>query len=378
VTEPLWLRASGVLQFLNHLVDRLDAADAQGKSLVRAVKLDAKSFPALFKAPLEEVRERHWACLQQMGAWGWIELKMDRQLPGRAPYECNPRVAVRNEAAIRRVTERPERVRPYGELWREAVGAFLEVDDSVKETVARMKVEIPGRTAEDVVRRLSLLPSLVDEPLLLREVSARLFWGLSKVLDGRQQLVAAILRQDECPFPEMPVQLQVFLPRRGFSGVLFIENQATFEQATRDATGRYDSLGLVFASGFKGGAKRLRSPTGASVYFAAYGSLEEKDASRFLGWLRAGIQLPSWFWGDLDFAGMRILANLRTVFEGLGAWQPGYGPMLERLERGEGHSPTEAGKGGQQVIDQTGCSLADTQLIPALIKWREFVDQEIL
>ena len=176
----------------------------------------------------------------------------------------------------------------------------------------------------------------------------------------------------------MPVQLQVFLPRLGFSGVLFIENQATFEQATRDATGRYDGLGLVFASGFKGGARRLRSPTGASIYFAAHGSLEEKNTSKFLGWLRAECKLPSWFWGDLDYAGMRILANLRTVFDGLAAWWPGYGPMLERLEGGEGHSPNEAGKGGQQTIERTGCSLADSQLIPALRMRNAFVDQEVL
>lgn len=205
MTEPFWLKVPGVLQFLNHLVDRLDVADAQGKPLVKSIRLDAKSFPALFKASFEEERERNWAYLQQMEAWGWFVLKTDRQLPGRAPYECNPRAVIRNEAAIRQVTERPERVRPYGEQWREAVEAYLEVDDSVKEAVARMKVEIPGRSAEDVVRRLSLLPSHVDEPLLLREVSARLFWGLSKVLDGRQQLVAAVLGQDECPFPEMPV-----------------------------------------------------------------------------------------------------------------------------------------------------------------------------
>lgn len=378
MTEPLWLRAPGTLQLLNHLVDKLDSAEAQGKSLARSIRLDAKSFPALFKASLEEERERQWGCLQQMAAWGWFELKMSRQLPGRAPYECNPRVDIRDEAAIRRATGRPERVRLYGELWREAVEAFLEASNSVKEAVARLRVEIPGRSAEDVVRRLSLLPSLADEPLLLREVSARLFWGLSKVLDGRQQLVAAVLCQDECPFPEMPVQLQVFLPKQGFSGVLLIENQATFEQATRDAIGRYDGLGLVFVSGFKGSAKRLRSPTGASVYFAAHGSLEEKETCRFLGWLRAGVKLPSWFWGDLDYAGMRILASLRTVFDGLGAWEPGYRPMLERLERGEGHSPNEAGKAGQQAIEQTGCLFADTRLIPSLSKWNEFVDQEVL
>ncbi len=378
MTEPLWLRAPGILQFLNHLVDKCDAAQAEGKDVVRTVRLDGKSFPALFNASLEEERERHWTCLRQMEAWGWFKLKLTRQPPEKAPYECNPRAVIRDESAIRQVTGRPERVRPYGELWREAVATLMGSDDSVKEAVWRMKIEIPGRTAEEVVRRLLLLPSFVEEPLLLREVSARLFWGLSKVLDGRQQLVATILREEDCPFPEVPVQLQVFLPTQGFSEVLFIENQATFEQATKDATGRYENLALVFASGFKGSAKRLRSPAGASVYFAAHGSLQETHTNKFLGWLRAGAPLPSWFWGDLDFAGMRILASLRAVFDGLEAWQSGYGPMLERLERGDGHSPLEGRKGGQQPIDLTGCLLADTHLIPALKKRNKFVDQEAL
>ena len=94
----------------------------------------------------------------------------------------------------------------------------LDCDDVVRDLVCRARIEIPGRTPAEVVAQLKLLPSLRDEPLLLREVSARLFWGLSKVLDKRQALVAALLGLDECPFPEMPVQLQAWLPGGGFEG----------------------------------------------------------------------------------------------------------------------------------------------------------------
>lgn len=378
MSEPLWLKANGTLQLLNYIVDKLDAADAQGKSLVRAIKLDEKSFPALYKSSQEEGREQLWGFLQQMVLWEWFDLKLDRPRLGQAPYECNPRLSILNEAEVRRVTGRPIRIRSSAELWREAVSAHLNADDAIKETVSRLKIEIPGRSAEEIVRQLALLPSIASESLLLREVSARLFWGQSKVLDGRQQLVATVLQQDECPFPEMPVQLQVYLPQDSFSGVLFVENQATFEQATRDSTRRYHGLALVFASGFKGSAKRLRSPSGASVYFAAHGALEEKQTVKFIGWLRDGVKLRSWFWGDLDYAGMRILAALRDVFDGLAAWQPGYEPMLERLRNNEGHAPDEAGKAKQGVIDSTGCHYADTQLLPALKTSGTFVDQEVV
>lgn len=377
MTAPLWLSEWGVSHLLNFLVDKLDSADAQGKQLVRAIKLDVKSFPALYKASLEEERERQWMQLKHMVAWGWFELKTDRQQPGQAPYECNPRLTIKDDVALRQATGRLIRVRSSGELWRDAVYALPGLDDSVKEVISRMRLEVPGRTADEVVQQLALLPTIAEEPLLLREASARLFWGLSKVLDGRQQLVSAILQVDECPFPEMPIQLQVFLPPDRFTGVLFIENLATFEQATRAGTGRYSNLALVYAAGFKGSARRLRSATGSSVYFAAHGAMDEKQTGKFLAWLRAGTKLPCWFWGDLDHAGMRILVALRGVFDGISAWELGYAPMLERLLAGQGHAPESGVKAGQQAIDATGCPYADSMLIPAMAKTGQFVDQEV-
>jgi hypothetical protein len=121
----------------------------------------------------------------------------------------------------------------------------------------------------------------------------------------------------------------------------------------------------------------LRSPTGASVYFAAHGSLDEKQTAKFLGWLRAGMKLPSWFWGDLDYSGMRIIAALRGVFEGLSAWEPGYQPMLERLRGGDGHTPDEAGKGKQTPIEFTGCGYVDSYLLPEIRNMNRFLDQEL-
>lgn len=152
MTAPLWLSDPGVSHLLNFLVDKLDSADLQGKQLVRAIKLDVKSFPALYKASLEEERERQWIHLQQMVGWGWFELKTDRQQPGQAPYECNPRLFIKDEAALRQSTERLIRVRSSGELWRDAVYALPGLDDSVKEPV-----DVTGCPYAD----LKLIPAMV-------------------------------------------------------------------------------------------------------------------------------------------------------------------------------------------------------------------------
>ncbi|MDP2788103.1 MAG: hypothetical protein Q8O79_08530 [Pseudomonadota bacterium] len=343
---------------------------------MRAIKLDARSFPALFNADYEAVKERYWGWLAEMAAWGWFQLKLARHAPGLADYELSPRLVVEDESRIRQALGRPHRIRSTSEVWRDAVFAKLLAAEDVKEQVARSRMDIPGRGAAEIVSQLNLLPTLRDEPLLLREVSARLFWGLSKVLDGRRWLVSIILGVDECPFPQMPVQLQVYLPKSGFDAVLFIENQVTFESAVMDETKRFAGLALVFSSGFKGSARRLRTPSGASVYFAAAGSLEVAAIDKFQSWRRAVLDLPCWFWGDLDYSGMGILASLRNSFRGIGAWEPGYQPMWHALRRGEGHEPKSAKKENQIVLTATGCSYADRVLLPALADAGLFVDQE--
>ena len=168
MTSPLWLSAAGVQHLLNHVVDKLDAAEAQGKDLGRAIKLDARSFPALFKASYEEEREQQWTHLEEMVRWGWFGLRLDRQRPGQARYECNPRIVVQDELAIRTTTGRPERVRSGGELWRDAVFTKLIAPESTKELVSRYRIEILGRTPTEIVTQLQQVGTLADEPLLLR------------------------------------------------------------------------------------------------------------------------------------------------------------------------------------------------------------------
>lgn len=376
MNAPLWLADAGVRHLLNFVVDRLDKAEANERCLSRPIKVDSKSYPALFKAEYESEKERYWSHLEEMASWGWFQIKLNKQTPGQAKYECNPRLDALDNSRIREVLGRPVRIKSPSEEWREAVYSELQAPDAVREQVARYRLEIPGRSPNELVGQLNLLHALVDEPLLLREASAKLFWGQSKVLDKRQALVSAILGMEECPFPEMPVQLHVYLPKSGFDGILFIENQTTFEQAVRDESKKYSGLALVFASGFKGSAKRLRSSTGASVYFAASGAMSEGVTQGFLAWLRGVAYLPSWFWGDLDYSGVRILASLRKTFDGMRAWEPGYQPMLEALKGGEGHEPKAAGKENQSPLNTTGCAFADSELLPTISQIGRFVDQE--
>jgi len=97
----------------------------------------------------------------------------------------------------------------------------------------------------------------------------------------------------------------------------------------------------------------------------------------FEAWLFGRGATPVYFWGDLDYAGMRILSAMRTTFPDLTAWSPGYAPMLAVLLAGGGHSPEAAEKQGQRPLASSGCAYADGQLIPAMAKVGRYIDQEM-
>lgn len=377
-SKPLWLESDAIRQLLDLLVDRLDAADQRGSAKTQSVALTDKSWPALYRAPFESHKEELWGQLTELCRWGWLQVKPDAAARSRSGYALAPRLSVLEEGAVRMAVGRPERLRSSVERWRDAVSTHLDASDEVKQVVGDFCIDMPDRSMVDVVSQLNRLPELAKQPMLLREASARLFWGMSKVLDKRQGLVAAVLGLPECPFPESPIQLQVFLPSSGFDAVLFIENLMTFEQATSSTSGAFKRLALVFASGFKGSAQRLRLPEKSSLYYSQRGELDGSARTRFECWLQTGDpDLPVHFWGDLDWSGMRILRAMRSSFPSLTAWEAGYGPMRQALLRGEGHSPEAAEKQGQQVLLQTGCLYADAELLPTIAQHGKFVDQEV-
>lgn len=378
--QPLWVRGKETQALLNRLMDRLDAADVRGSSRAQSVLLGEKLWPELFNAPFESRKEDLWGQLVEMCQWGWLQAKPESALRTRSGYAQTVRLTVADESAVRLATGRPERVKTSAERWRDAVFQGLAAPEDVKAAVAEYCIDMPDHSMDEVVARLNLMEPLKGRPLLLREVSAQLFWGMSKVLDKRQGLVAALLGLDECPFPESPVQLQVHIPEGPQVGVLFIENQMSFERALRSGAEAFAGLTLVYASGFKGSAQRLRTASGCSLYYSRGGVRQGSNVDGFEAWLfskSADPQVPTFFWGDLDFSGMRILAAMRTSFSELRAWEQGYAPMLQALVDGQGHSPEAAEKKGQRPISVTGCGYADKTLLPALHRLGKYIDQEL-
>src|SRR5690606_19722879 len=107
-----------------------------------------------------------------------------------------------------------------------------------------------------------------------------------------------------------------------------------------------EGLALIQSLGYRASARRIRHKSGSRLYSSFDSDIE--GAKRLEEWLYSDEgSLPCHFWGDLDFAGLDILRELRTVFPGLTAWKPGYSALLRMQAAGFGHTPDEADKQGQ-------------------------------
>lgn len=383
--RPPWLDEQPEIRaLLARFLDKLDARPADTWKQLPAITVGSRTLPGLFRH--DEAADRQWALLQSL-AGHILDIAPAAKRGPFDPEYVGARLRLRLDAedVLRAWLDRPRAV-PYPTQWREAVASLKPgpgPDLAPARTLALRPAKLPGKSALEVARAFMGLAEHAHDAPSLRQLSARAFWGHSKFLDGREDLVQAL-------FPGMRLRPRPVLvhvrPVTPGSGVLFIENQDTYVRALGDGTleGRAGSghaaathsLTLVYVAGYRGSAERIRERDGASLHYAA----GTGDTAAFESWWfkESAAHPPLWFWGDLDFAGMDILKTLRARFGDVAAWQPGYQAMLRHLEAGHGHAPEVAVKGEQTDPGSTGCPYADQVLLPAIRAHGAFVDQEIV
>lgn len=364
-----------VRRVLDLALDKLDRNPGGFTSRALRINLDESTAPEIFRPASMDERELAWHALEVVQAAGL--LKIDYRLHKRrgSREERQPFVGLiwsdANQDEVRNIYGR-QRKTSYAEQWTSAA-VSLSLPDDLLLKVGSAPVAIPGRPASEVLARLLEVRALADQPLMLREVSAKLFWGMSKILDNRAELVARILDQAECPFPEQPILLPCDVPEVP-DRILFIENPTSFERLRKD---RPDlRIAIANAHGFRSAAARLRWENGRTLFYSRESFRDPDAVPAFERLLANGDGSRMWFWGDLDYSGMAILKALRQTFPAIAAWQPGYEPMRAALLAGHGHSPAESGKSRQRDPGETGCHYADRVLLPAIRSTGSFVDQE--
>jgi hypothetical protein len=356
----------------------LDRFDRQrGSERQRRIHLGAEAhLPALARA--DPAADQTWAFVKDLQRLGVLAI---RRAAGASPYDPEWKAASIAFAPDVEETLRQWLGRDWSEpaavIWRRAVAEHAVAFHDGGAALSMQRIVIESRSAADVVGALASAAQ-ITAPMTLRQLSATLFWGNSKILDDRGDLVAAAFPGLE--IRERTLVIAAHLPGR-CDGVLFIENQDTYTAAVAGLPVAAGDLALVYASGFRGSAGRVRTRPGSLLHYAGPGRSE--FAGRFEAWwYDDGPALgPAFFWGDLDFAGMQILKALRSRFAGLSAWQPGYEPMRLALAGAAGGGYGVVGARavrdrvasddarGQVDPGVTGCAYADSMLLPAIRRW---------
>lgn len=303
-----------------------------------------------------------------------IEISLKRN---RKPYEAEYagatfRLVESGEALLRSWLSRPVQPR-YRDLWGTAVASRAEAFVDNGNSLILHPVSVSGKSAEEVVEAFIRVGALACGGLTLRQLSARCFWGHSKLLDTREELLKCIFR-DVVIAPRPVLVHSRLAAARG--DILFIENQDSYVQALAGIPEGVVLLDLVYVAGFRGSAARIRTRSGASLHY--HGAVKPSCRKPFEDWWfgERHENYRLWFWGDLDYAGMAILKALRQRFGDVRAWPAGYDAQLVLLEAGGGHHPELADKTEQCDPGKTGCAYADEILLPALRRQGRFVDQE--
>lgn len=373
---PRWLEDEReILELLHAFLDKLDRKPAEEWQHPPALTLNQPRFPRLFQ--FGQDADRTWGLLRVLEQdFRVLTIKLDRK---RGPYEpeyARARLVLNlaMEDTLRSWLARP-RETPLLRQWREAVERWQDhfLGDSTR--LKARPILVPGKSAEDIVKGFISIAGIGRNELNLRQISALSFWGHSKVLDNREDLLTAL-------YPNLAIKprkilVNVYLPVT-VTGVLFIENQDSYTSAIEGVPVAAANMALVYCSGFRGSAQRIRDRAGTSLHYQGEGYGRWKESWE-QWWLSSNASpWPTYFWGDLDYSGMAILKVLRQRFPEMHAWPPGYHDMLHHLLEGRGHSAEMGDKEEQVDPVSTGCHFADSVLLPAIREHKLFVDQEIV
>ena len=257
--------------------------------------------------------------------------------------------------------------------WSKAFSSHVFKSDKAEEILGYRPIQIKGKSSSEVIERFDNWASLAPHSGTIRQESARCFWGLSKVFDNRTDIIEAFNLR------ELPVMLNVHIKSESADEVLFIENLDTFYECVSTGNPVFKNMILVYASGYRASAKRLRSKNGNKMFFDDTAGISEEKKEEFRTWVNKeneDVTMGVFFWGDLDYSGIGIYKALKEIFPEARMWEPGYEASLSLLAVGHCHAPESAGKENQTKIPFLGDDFVDEVFCKGIEACNKFVDQE--
>ena len=370
---PAFLDDPFVISLLNRLLTNID------KGRVRPLQVNSKTLPALFDYNSDNT-EYLWSLIVSLAEeYAVFSIQLARQSSGLEVYE-KARLILEpgGEALLRHWLQRP-RVEAYSLSWQRAVQAKAQFFVAAGKALLVKPIRRQGKTAEEVVSGFVQAAMILREPVTLRALSAKCFWADSKFLDAREELVRCLLPNADVYLLTRPLLIHVAMAEQT-EQVLFVENQDTFLQllTVHRSSPALKNTTLVYSAGFRAASSRIRQR--GATQFSYVQTLDDGyflDFDRW--WFTEGPSaITCFFWGDLDYAGMAILAALEKSFVGIRAWQPGYKAMLRYHGEGLSHTGEAAAKARQIDPGSMHCSYGNNILLPLLRTTQRFVDQEVV
>ncbi len=370
--RPPWLDDElELIAAFSYFLNRLDKQPASEREKMPSFKLVQKNVPKLFRQ--DEAADRTWDLIKSLDG-----VLYDIRLPRkRSPYDAEFAGAslvmiASAEDSCREWLSRPVN-NQYQKEWEQALDAYASVFTDNGLSLRTRPQKVAGQSAASVVRAYASIADYLDCAFTLRQLSARCFWGNSKVLDSREELLLQLY--SDIQITPRPILVHVHLPEK-CNGILLIENQDNYIQALKGYPASLADLAVIFVAGFRGSAERIRMSEGVSLHYQGCYNEVLKQQFESYWFAETDTLWPVWFWGDLDYSGMAILKALRQRFANVQAWPLGYDKLLQVLKDGGGHWPDMADKTEQKDPGITGCIYADQTLLPAIRTSGRFVDQE--
>ena len=369
--RPTWVDEEPLVQYvLNLFLDQID------RNVKTQFRVNTKNTPELFDF-VDDDPQYLWHLLKSLdNEYHILSVQKQRGKTGR---DANDNALVvfnpDKEQQVRLWLNRPA-FGPYSLTWNERFEKVHHVfEDNGAALEAPLRVE--GRSAGEVLQAFARLADEINSPQTLRNLSAKCFWGDSKFLDNKSDLIYSLFPQASMALQTRPIMMNVVLPEQ-IAEVIFVENQDSFLMLKQlaDTHPRFLRTAFVYSSGFKGTALGVRKK--GEAIFSCLNLPTDDLLKKFQAWWFDFGDAPSYFWGDMEYAGLAILKALRRSFDGMQAWQPGYELMMQFHDKGHGHQIRDSKKMRQLDPGTCGCSYADDVILPAIRNSQRFLDQEII
>ncbi len=375
-TPPVWLNDTvEIMELCNQFIDRLNKQPASVRQQPVGITLNKKTIPSLFRQG--DVADNLWDLIKSLEEDHRVfHIRKKQQQDPFAPEYLQARLTLQDEGeeTLRSWLQREKGLSSLQE-WRNVVATNRHHFPGKIEKLSAHRIAVQGMEEKAILDVFVCLADYQQAGLSLRQLSSRCFYGDSKFLDNREELIRELY--PNFYIAPRPVMVSVFIPAI-VEGILFIENQDTYTNAIAGNMALCKNHILVYMAGFKGSAARVRQPDGVSLHYHCKSNKVMQQQLEAWWFTQQTNKWPVFFWGDLDYSGMAILKALKQRFNEVCAWPPGYQLMLTLLRQQKSHQPAMTNKQAQQDPGTTGCEFSDEILLPAMRQEKKFIDQEIV